>query len=407
MNVDRMRQIDYWVGVPLCALATLFHRLCRLFRDDGEDKRGRDILFIELSEMGSAVIADSAFKRAQALFPEARLHFLIFAKNSPSLDVTGTIARERVLTIRADNMVTLAVDTVRAILAMRRLDLMATIDMEMFSRFSALLTYFSGAPRRVGFHRFHAEGLYRGELLTDRVIFNPHRHVAKCFLALVHALAEPAGTVPHTKLAFSDDEIRLDPVAPTAAVRDAFRSRLVTAFPVLERVRHWVILNPNSSELMPLRRWDNRNYTELARQLLEDEGVAVLITGTGSEQAEAQRMCDAVGGERIVNLAGFTRMADLVPLYCLSSLMVTNDSGPAHFASPTGLATIVLFGPETPTLYGALNPNAEFVYAQLACSPCVSALNHRKSECADAQCMKAITVDEVLARARRRLAAAR
>ncbi|CAA7613148.1 ADP-heptose [Candidatus Terasakiella magnetica] len=404
MNVDRMRQIDFWVGVPMTALLSGLYRLWRLFsppRTDG----GRDILFIELSEMGSAVIADSALKRAKTLFPEARLYFLIFAKNRYSLEITGTIPPEQVLTIRADSMLTLTLDTVKAIVAMRRLDLFATIDMEMFSRFSALLTFFSGAPRRVGFHKFFAEGLHRGELLTHPVLWNTHQHVAKSFLALVHALTEPKDALPHTKLAFSDAEIRLDPVAPAPEILAAFRARLVGAFPVLETARHWVLLNPNSSELMPLRRWAVESYTELARRVLEDEQVAVMITGTKSEWAEAQRLCDSCGSDRIINLAGFTQMADLVPLYTLAGLMVSNDSGPAHFASPTGLKTIVLFGPETPKLYGALNDNAEFIYAGLACSPCVSALNHRKSPCDDARCMKAITVDQVLGRVRALLSA--
>jgi ADP-heptose:LPS heptosyltransferase len=56
-------------------------------------------------------------------------------------------------------------------------------------------------------------------------------------------------------------------------------------------------------------------------------------------------------------------------------MMLTNDSGPAHFAALAQLKTWVLFGPETPTLYGALDPNAEFIYKGLACSPCVSAAN--------------------------------
>ena len=397
-----MRQIDFWAGVPLCALMTGLYRLWRLFRPL-RPRTGRDILFIELSEMGSAVIADSAFKRAQRLFPDARLHFLIFAKNRPSLDITGTIRPENTLTIRADTLVTLITDTLRVIMAMRRLDLFATIDMEMFSRFAALLTFFSGAPNRVGFHNFHGEGLYRGELLTHRVVFNPHRHVGKCFLSLVHALAEPPGTEPHTKVAFSDAEIRLDPVVARPEQLAAFRTRLVTAFPVLERARHWVLLNPNSSELMPLRRWAKESYAELARRLLADPEVAVMITGVKAEKAEAQRLCESCGSDRIVNLAGFTQMSDLIPLYSLAAVMVTNDSGPAHFAAPTGLATIVLFGPETPSLYGALNPNAEFIYAALGCSPCVSALNHRKSSCDDALCMKAITVDQVLERVKARL----
>jgi ADP-heptose:LPS heptosyltransferase len=399
-----MRQIDFWAGIPLCALVSGLHRLWRLFRPES-DRAGRDILFIELSEMGSAVIADSAFKRAQSLFPDARLHFLIFAKNRASLDIMGTIKRENVLTIRAEGLVALLTDTLRAVVAMRRLDLFAAIDMEMFSRFAALLCFFSGASNRVGFYNFHGEGLYRGELLTHRVPYNPHQHVAKCFLSQVHALVEPPGTVPHAKIAFSDDEIRLAPVTPKPDELAAFRARLVTAFPVLDRYRRWVLLNPNSSELMPLRRWAKENYTELARQLLADPDVAVIITGVAAEKTEAQALCDACGGDRVVNLAGFTRMEDLLPLYTLSALMVTNDSGPAHFSAPTGLKTIVLFGPETPSLYGALNSNAEFITAGLACSPCVSAFNHRKTACNDAKCMSGIPLDRVLERARAKLSA--
>ncbi|OAN52175.1 ADP-heptose synthase [Paramagnetospirillum marisnigri] len=397
MNVDRMRQIDFWVGVPLCAVVSLVHRLWRLFRPEAP-RSGRDILFIELSEMGSAVIADSAFKRAQTLFPEARLHFLIFAKNRPSLDIMGTIPAERTLTIRAESLVTLVIDTVRAIIAMRRLDLFAAIDMEMFSRYSALLTFFSGAANRVGFHPFHTEGLYRGDLLTHRVHYNPHQHVAKCFLAQIHALTEPAGTTPHTKIIFSDEDIRLERIVPPAAEIEAFRARIIEAHPVLATAPKWILLNPNSSELMPLRKWPAQRYIEVARRLLQDPEMAVLITGAPGERAEAQRLCDAVGGERMVNLAGFTRMTDLLPLYTLATLMLTNDSGPAHFAAPTGLKTIVLFGPETPKLYGALNPNAEFLFAGLACSPCVSAMNHRNTACDDARCMTAIPVDAVMER---------
>ena len=79
--------------------------------------------------------------------------------------------------------------------------------------------------------------------------------------------------------------------------------------------------------------------------------------------------------------------------------MVTNDSGPAHFASVTRMPTIVLFGPETPALYGSLGETYP-VYAGLNCSPCVSAWNHRKTPCTDNVCLKAITVDQVFDRVR-------
>ena len=89
-------------------------------------------------------------------------------------------------------------------------------------------------------------------------------------------------------------------------------------------------------------------------------------------------------------------LIDLLALYALTVVMVTNDSGPAHFAAASGLPTIVLFGPETPNLYRPLG-NSIPIYAGLACSPCVSASNHRKSACDDNVCMRAISVEQVFA----------
>jgi ADP-heptose:LPS heptosyltransferase len=95
-----------------------------------------------------------------------------------------------------------------------------------------------------------------------------------------------------------------------------------------------------------------------------------------------------------VNFAGETSIAELVALYSISLIMLTNDSGPAHFASVTPLPVFVFFGPETPAIYGPLGKMTP-IYAKLACSPCVSALNHRKSPCSDNVCLQIISHDQV------------
>jgi ADP-heptose:LPS heptosyltransferase len=88
--------------------------------------------------------------------------------------------------------------------------------------------------------------------------------------------------------------------------------------------------------------------------------------------------------------------AQLPLLYSASEFMVTNDSGPAHFAAITDMPTFVIFGPETPALYGSLG-NTTPIYAGLACSPCVSASNHRKTACTDNVCLQVIKPDQVFA----------
>ena len=97
----------------------------------------------------------------------------------------------------------------------------------------------------------------------------------------------------------------------------------------------------------------------------------------------------------MVNFAGRSALSVLPLLYSIADLMVSNDSGPAHFAAVTDMPAIVLFGPETPALYGPLG-RARTLTAGLACSPCVSAANHRKTACTDAVCMAAIPPERVL-----------
>ncbi|MPQ96315.1 glycosyltransferase family 9 protein, partial [Thioclava sp. JE_KL1] len=108
----------------------------------------------------------------------------------------------------------------------------------------------------------------------------------------------------------------------------------------------------------------------------------------------AEELRKQVNHPNCVNFAGQLKLLEMPILYTISNLMVTNDSGPGHFSSITPLKTFVLFGPETPKLYGSLG-NSTPIFAGLACSPCVSAANHRKTPCTEPVCMDAITVDTV------------
>src|SRR5262249_40563073 len=68
--------------------------------------------------------------------------------------------------------------------------------LEFFARFSAILAYLSGASSRVGFHPFGGGGPYRGDLMTHRLLFNPHLHTAQTFEVMVEALEIPPHRLP-------------------------------------------------------------------------------------------------------------------------------------------------------------------------------------------------------------------
>jgi len=399
-----MRRIDRWAGVPLCATATLLVRLRDAFRPRTARPLKR-ILFVELSEMGTTILAEPAMRKARTELSTA-LFFVIFERNAGSLELLGTFPRENVFTISDKSLFALARDSLAFLRWCRRNDIDTVVDLELFSRFTALLSGLSGAERRVGFHRFHNEGLYRGEMLTHRVAYNPHLHIAKNFIALVEALAAAAPTVPYSKTVISDDLLNVALPPPSAQARERMLERIRALVPFDPARHRLVLINPNASELLPHRRWMPERYAELIGRILAAHAdVLVLITGAPEERAKAEELA-RINGPRSVSFAGHSSLADLPALYAQATLMVSNDSGPAHFSAAAGLPTIVLFGPETPKLYQPLG-KSHAIYAGLACSPCVSAHNHRKTACTDNVCMRAIAVDEVYAAVDEVLAAPR
>ena len=156
-----------------------------------------------------------------------------------------------------------------------------------------------------------------------------------------------------------------------------------------------VILNPNASDLLPLRKWPtdgSRRWPSACSRRYPN--AQVVLTGAPSERAAADALCRDLASPRVVSVAGQTSLRELLTLYSLADVLVTNDSGPGHFASLTPVHAIVLFGPETPRLFGPLS-SATVIWKELACSPCVSVFNHRLSPCRNNVCMQAIQVDEV------------
>lgn len=403
MKIDTMRKVDYFAGVPLCMLATLLVRLADYF-PGRKARRCKRVLFVELSEMGSAILVDPAMRKMQKT-GEAELFFAIFKSNAPSLRLLNTVAEDNIFTIREDSFLHLAFDSLRFLFWTRRRGIDTVIDLELFSRYSALLTGLSGAANRIGFHAFFNEGLYRGAMLTHRVAYNPTLHISKNFVALVNAALAKEPEVPYSKTLVGDEEIRLARASVNESLIRDMRGRIRAEYPEYDEKRHrLVLINPNASDLLPQRRWMPGNFVAVMKGLLEDrDDLLVLITGSPAEREAAENLKQQVGSSRCINFAGRQRLEELPALYQIAELMLTNDSGPGHFSSVTDLRTFVLFGPETPLLYGSLG-NSTPIYAGLACSPCVSAANHRKTPCSDNVCLQVIKPQVVLEQLRLALA---
>lgn len=410
MNINVQRWIDRWVGIPLCAAVSGVEALRRRFRPaPAQAQPPRAIVVILLSEMGSLVLANDMFARLKARYPDAPLHALLFRKNREILDLMQVMNPANVHTVDDKSLFGLLASLWRAIRELRHANVDVAIDCELFSRISSLLSYASGARVRVGFHRHTQEGLYRGSHINRRVPYNPYHHISAQFLTLARAIDSTA--VPKSKLPAVASPKPPPQVPLDGALIEGIQQRLAQDFPVIAG-KPLVLVYPGGG-ILPIRAWPLASYAALCQGLVAD-GCAVAVIGLKDDQALAQELVATVQaafpagtGHAVLDLTGYTRsISELLALFHVARLLVTNDGGPGQFAALTPIWTVMLFGPETPALYAPLTPKCYSFYSQWPCSPCLTAYNHRTSFCdGDNQCLKVIDPATVLAKARECLAA--
>ncbi len=395
VGISTLQHTDRWLGIPLCAFLTAVRKVIEPRAPRTQPPR--KILFVKFAEQGSTVLAYPAIRRATEMVGRENVYFVVFEDNRFILDVMEIIPEANVLTIGTQSPFALALGALRAVWRARKIGIDAAVDLEFFTRFSALLTFLSGAKARVGFHTFFGDGPYRGDLMTHRLLYNSHLHTSQMFEVMVEALTrDPAllptfDFMPPAVQKFSTFRVRSNEPEEIEALLRRENAQLASA-PL-------ILLNPNASDLLPLRRWPPLRYVELARRLLERfPDLFLAFTGAPAEAVEINGLAREVGSNRVLGLAGKTTLRQLLVLYGRSEILVTNDSGPAHFASMTPIHVVTLFGPETPALFAARSPNASVFWAGIACSPCVNAYNNRQSVCRDNRCMQAITVEQVFER---------
>lgn len=397
MRIGTMRLADRLIGVPVCFALTAWRKLTELpvRRGEAAQRNPGKILFIKLAEQGATVLAYPAIEEARRMVGRENVYFLVFDDNRPILDAMDVIPERNVITIPTASIPKAVAGAVRAIREVRRLGVDVTVDCEFFARSSAALAYLSGAVTRIGYHAFAGEAHYRGDLLTHRINYNPFLHVSAAYWVMVKAARMDPRHLP----ALDTDLPEALDLAPSfrprsdeiAAVRDLL-GRLSGGGPA----GPVVLLNANCSDLLPVRRWPPERYVRLAGLLLESRpDVTVIFTGAQGEADAVEELAGSIGSNRCFSLAGRTSMRELLTLYTLADVLVTNDSGPAQFASLTPVRVVTLFGPETPVLFAARSPRNFVLSSGLPCSPCVNAYNDRKSPCRDNLCMQRISVRQV------------
>ncbi len=355
----------------------------------------KKILFIKLIEQGATVLAYSSIKRAIDLVGRENVYFCVFDANKSILEIVDWLPKENILIIRDKGGLNFLGDTIKFWHKCRSIGIDTAVDMEFFSRVSAILSYTSGAKWRVGCHQYNSELPYRGHLLTHPITYNPYMHVAKQYLYLIEALLLDPKELPMPNIKFSDLKIDVFRYQPSESDMNAVQRKLTEQIPNA-LTKRLVILNPNPNDLLLIRKWPAERYRKLTEMLLETyPDVVVVYSGLPNEKEENKAMYKGLDQDRIADLTGATNFKQLLALYELGTLFISSDSGPGHFATMLNVHNIVLFGAETPDLFGPVGDRSVALYHPMVGSPAVSVFNYRLTPQTSRVGVEAISLEEV------------
>lgn len=160
-------------------------------------------------------------------------------------------------------------------------------------------------------------------------------------------LAEKAGGAP---------TVAYDSVEPELRVREEDVRRALALLPGRLR-KPLALVHPGAS--VSEKRWPEEAFGQTAAGLA-NRGYDVAVTGSVGEKELARMVSEAAPGS--LDLGGETDLSTLVALVARASVMVANDTGPAHLAYALRTPSVTLFGPSTDAArWGPLDGNRHAV----------------------------------------------
>jgi len=354
-----------------------------------------NVLLVRLRLIGDVVFTTPIVRALRRRHPDARLAYVVEPHAAPVV-VGNPHLDEVIIASRPDAPGRLAAD-LRLARRLRADRYDVALDLHGGPR-SALLTWASGARRRVGYDVPGRGWMYTERVPRDRRLRPRHSVVNQWDLLTPLGFDAPDPERDSTEMA----------VAPAAAA--AVAAALATAG--VDADRHRVIVLHVSAG-NPFRRWPAASFVHLIAALVRGGPDRRVVVVSGPSEHEAARL---IGGEAraalgaradgVIDGVDFD-LAGLRALMDRAALFIGGDSGPLHVAGTTGVPIVGLYGPTLAERSAPWRP-ARFVTESLeardlTCRPC----DQRHCEPGDFRCLGLIVPAQVAEAAERALAAAR
>ena len=378
--------------VFLRSLATAFTRR-QVLRRRPPDKP-ENILLIRPDHLGDVLFTTPALRVLRQALPDARITYLVgpwaraVVEHDSAVDEVITCEfpgfQRRPQRWPGEPYRTLL--RVRDQLAPYNFDTSVNLRFDFY--WGALLAQVCGIPRRIGYDIASCR-----PFLTDRVAYAPGRHEVEQNLTLISGIIDTPSNLCSPRLEY-------DPGEPArAAALDFVREHGIGPNDPL------VAIHPGSGAY--IKSWTAQGWAQVADSLHFRDGAAILFTGSKAEEGLVEEIVGLMKAKAI-SAAGATSLPQLAALFEHCRLVLGVDSGPLHLAVAMGTPTVLLFGPSDDRAFGPWGDSEwhKVVRAACDCAPC-GKLDFTPQEAVGHDCMRAISVDDVLAAAAPLLARSR
>lgn len=335
----------------------------------------RNLLLIQLGDIGDVVLTTPAFQALRETFPLARINAAVRDKAHGILECCPAVDEIFYVKKKAHSLLE-AIQTQRNFFGrLRRAPLDLCIDLRTGTR-GAILALLSGSPTRIGRYS-ETDTFWRNRIFTH-LVAPRHEETQYCAEHALNILA-PFGITTQER------QPKLD-VPPT--LRKRAWSILTAAG--LTPERHFIAVQPFS--LWGYKEWPAERFARMISLMATELKRPVVLVGTLVERERAAALAAKARGD-IFHLAGMTTLDELTGVLSLADLLIGCDSAGIHIAAAAGTPTVSIFGPSSPVNWAPRGRQHHIVCQPWSCVPC------RRKGCQDSEvsrCLQTLPVEAVM-----------
>ena len=212
---------------------------------------------------------------------------------------------------------------------------------------SALVPFFAGIKRRIGWRGEMRYGLLNDVRVLDKAAFPlmVERYIALACDAPVASAQQLPQPLLWPQLQVDDQE----KIETSAQFQIPAERPLIGFCP--------------GAEFGPAKRWPHYHYAALAQQLIA-EGKQVVLFGSAKDRECGEEIIAALPAEArhyCRNLAGETQLEQAIILIARCDAVVSNDSGLMHIAAALNRPLVALYGPSSPDFTPPLSKQVRII----------------------------------------------